>query len=299
MLGGGRAITFGGGELRAAGAIGRGVTIYAVRRRALAYDSRFIPAVRARTAGRGILYVLLRGWVEWRSPSERHEGPCALWVPKPWVDGSGGARPQTFANAGAPLEVLTVECDGVVPPTASVEVALDSTTWRELGVAHRAMVDSAAVTVGRAASQVVSTLERAAVLPAAARAEGEGPPPALARVWEGVAEAWSRGALPSLDEVAARTRTSTRQVQRDLAALGRELLRQEHAPPWREAMLGFRLKLAVTLLGAPQGTVTEVAERVGYRSSAALARAFRDARIDASPAEVQQELRRLVSQTIS
>jgi len=300
MLGGGRSLSFGGGALAVAGALSRGLTVYAARRTRMAYDSGFVPAERTSTAGRAIVYVLLRGWVAWRDPLQRFEGPTALVVPKSLVDGTNGRRPRAFANFGDPLEVLTVECADVEAPAAIESRPIDAAAWRGLGDAQAAMLTAQGSSeVSGGARRAVAALVRARVLPERVGRVVDGPPEAVARVWSGIAETWERGALPSLAEVAARTRTSTRQVQRDLALLGREVLSLGSVPQWRDAMLRMRLKLAVTLLGAPGGTVAEVAASVGYRSSAALARAFRDAGVVASPAEVQRYLRELVSQSIS
>ncbi|MEJ7603245.1 MAG: hypothetical protein WKG01_35485 [Kofleriaceae bacterium] len=92
----------------------------------------------------------------------------------------------------------------------------------------------------------------------------------------------------SLKQIATIAGLSLRQLGRDLGELTRTF--GLFGAGFRDAMRVLRLRAAVLLLSAPDGTPSEVARAVGYGSLDAMGRAFRDARLPA-PSMVQEAVR--------
>jgi AraC-like DNA-binding protein len=83
----------------------------------------------------------------------------------------------------------------------------------------------------------------------------------------------------SLKQIAALAGLSLRQLGRDLGDLTRTF--GLFGAGFRDAMRIIRLRAAVLLLSAPDGTPSDVARVVGYGSLDAMGRAFRDAQLPA------------------
>lgn len=292
MLCGGKTLTIGDAELRVGLCLGAKVSLYAVRRDRMAYDSRFVPASSATHQAGSVLYLLLRGSLVWHNPHEPFVGPELLVLPRALLDGAANVRPRPFHNYGEPLDVCTVFFDAE-PRTDTIDrIGAPETIWGELRRSFEALVQSShRADRASAAQALVDTLVDLRALPASSveGAAGTHRPSEgrFSRTWAAFANTWSGGALPSLTEMADRTATSTRQVQRDMGSLADALSLPYRG--WRATLLSWRISLAVTLLGAPRTTVAEVAVRVGYGSAAAMGRAFRDAGVP-SPTEVRTRL---------
>ncbi len=71
----------------------------------------------------------------------------------------------------------------------------------------------------------------------------------------------------ALDEIARRVASSRRQLQRAFAEVGNTTFRAH--------LTAVRMDRAAELLASDQGTVRDVAHRVGYRQPAQFAKAFR------------------------
>lgn len=92
----------------------------------------------------------------------------------------------------------------------------------------------------------------------------------------------------SLKQIAIVAKLSLRQLGRDLGDLTRTF--GLFGAGFRDAMRVLRLRAAVLLLSAPDGSPSEVAKAVGYGSLDAMGRAFRDAQLPA-PSVVQDAVR--------
>jgi AraC-like DNA-binding protein len=92
----------------------------------------------------------------------------------------------------------------------------------------------------------------------------------------------------SLKQIATIAKLSLRQLGRDLGEVTRTF--GLYGGGFRDAMRVLRLRAAVLLLSAPEGSPSEVARAVGYGSLDAMGRAFRDAALPA-PSVVQDAVR--------
>jgi AraC family transcriptional regulator, regulatory protein of adaptative response / methylphosphotriester-DNA alkyltransferase methyltransferase len=73
----------------------------------------------------------------------------------------------------------------------------------------------------------------------------------------------------TLDEVAHRVASSRRQLQRAYAEIG--------DTTFRDHLTAVRMERAAVLLAGAEGTIKDIARRVGYRQPAQFAKAFRRA----------------------
>jgi AraC-like DNA-binding protein len=263
-------------------------------RTGLVLDTRFIPAATEPARPRSCLYLLLRGsWTIYGAEERRLEGPCAFIATEEQLEGAGGARPFTFAGRGHPFEALEIHVADNELSVASGGAPVP------LGVDERAL--AAAFEVVRLSEHDDDTLEQAfaALLGHLARqglisraiADHARRPASkpFSLLWAGLRPMIERLYLnPTLQEVGDASGVSTRQldryVQRFVTSFG--LVGER----WRSSTLHIRLKLAIILLSADGATVADVAGAVGYGSSDAMARMFRDAGLPA-PAVVQQNVR--------
>jgi AraC-like DNA-binding protein len=113
-------------------------------------------------------------------------------------------------------------------------------------------------------------------------------PPGAVRAWTLLSEAFGRfEPRLTIDELSQQSGLSSRQLRRDLREL---TARFDLFGGFRDGLTVIRLRAALLLLSAPETTVAEVAARVGYGSTDALGRAFRDAGLPC-PADVRQRVR--------
>jgi AraC-like DNA-binding protein len=114
-------------------------------------------------------------------------------------------------------------------------------------------------------------------------------PDRFTRVWTVVRPLYEDLATStSLKQIATIAGLSLRQLGRDLGDFTRTF--GLFGAGFRDAMRVLRLRAAVLLLSAPDGTPSDVARVVGYGSLDAMGRAFRDARLPA-PSVVQEAVR--------
>jgi AraC-like DNA-binding protein len=110
------------------------------------------------------------------------------------------------------------------------------------------------------------------------------------RLWQAITPAYDAYATAiTIDQVAATSGRSSRQVRRELKAMAKEF--DLFGGDFRQITRILRLRAALLLLSAPDRvSVAEVADRVGYGSPVAMARAFRDAALP-PPSDVRALVR--------
>ena len=264
-----------------------------VERAGLTLDTRFVPAARDAPRARRCVYILLRGaWTIHGEREERLVAPCVFVVSEEQLEGARGRRPYTFSAGGEPFQAIEVHVD-----EADVRVACASRP--ALVRAESRVFDDAVAVVGsvrrddasleRGFAALLGDLARGGVLDGAVAELALRPSSRpVARIWAGVRPMVERLYLrPTLQELEAASGFSTRQIDRYVGrfvdTFGLVGTR------WRSSVLHLRLKLAVLLLSAGDASIAEVARTVGYGSTDAMARSFRDAGLP-SPGAVQQAL---------
>jgi AraC-like DNA-binding protein len=265
-----------------------------VDRTGLILDTRFVPAAVGRARPRSCLYLLLRGsWTIHGEDAPRFDAPCAFVASETQLEGALGSRPFTFAARGEPFRAIEIHArDADLGASASAYPV-------PLGVDERVLsaADAAAClppeddqTLTRSFNDLLGHLARQSLIGEAISDPSLHPPSRpFALLWTALRPMIERLYLnPTLQEVGGESGVSTRQldryVQRFVTSFG--LVGER----WRSSTLHIRLKLAILLLSADGASVADVARTVGYGSTDAMARAFRDAGLPA-PAAVQQAVR--------
>jgi AraC-like DNA-binding protein len=262
-----------------------------VRRSGLVLDTRFVSAAVEPQPPRTCVYLLLSGvFAVHGQPPFR--GPTAFVISDEQLEGASGTRPLTFEATGQPYSAIELHLGAedvtVHASAAPAELTLDAETWQAAtAVAGLAEPDQSfqrdmATLLGRVASSGL-------VVPSTAAHVLDEPSKPFALLWRAVRPMIERFYLtPTLQEVGDAAGVSLRQVDRymrdfvtSFALVGRG---------WRHTTRHVRLKLAVMLLSADGASVAEVASAVGYLSSDAMSRAFRDAGLP-TPSVVQQQMR--------
>jgi AraC-like DNA-binding protein len=276
--------TFGASTLRSTVFLERRLRAHLVTRDRLLYDSAFGSRGKA-PGGVAHLYVTLRGMLQ-IAGGPPLPGPHAYALAETEFDHVvPGAR--TFRSFGAPCEIVELRV-----PTAELRrpLGLDrgplelpppvwdayhelARTQREAAVHRLIEALGAAGILSRDLTSSVVTEE----------------PERFVRVWSVLEPLYGDlAASTSLKQVAQIARLSLRQLGRDLRDFTATF--NLYGGGYREAMRVLRLRAAVTLLSAPEGTPGEVARAVGYGSLDAMGRAFRDAHLPA-PSIVQEAVR--------
>jgi len=281
----------GGADLRWALVFSPRLWCIAVERSGLVLDTRFVPAAVEDARGTTCLYVLLSGsFAIHGEPGLCFEAPSAFVLSDEHLEGARGARPFTFTAAGRPFAAIQLHfraADLTVRPAAlPVQVALDEPAWEAArAVARLAGEDDAF------RHDVSALVERIASLGLVVPAAGtrDGPSRAFAVLWRALRPMIERLYLtPTLQEVGDATGISVRQTDRIIQDFVASFAQVGQG--WRPATRHLRLKLATMLLSAESATVADVASAVGYRSSDAMARAFRDAGMP-PPTVVKEQIR--------
>jgi AraC-like DNA-binding protein len=252
-----------------------------VDRSGLVLDTRFIPAARDAAPARLCVYVLLSGsWTIHGKREERLVAPCAFVVSEEQLEGARGRRPYTFAAGGAPFRAIEihVSASAVRLARGGRPVLLDLSA-RAFDAAN-ALLSSTSESdsaLERNFATLLRELVRAGVIGADVAAGALRPSSRpVARIWSGVRPMVERLYLrPTLQEVQASSGFSTRQIDRHVGAFVERF--GLVGTRWRSSLLHLRLKLAVLLLSADDVSIAEIARIVGYGSSDAMARSFRDA----------------------
>lgn len=266
----------------------------AVERTGLVMDTRFVPASPDPPRPRACVYFLVRGaWTVHEPAVARVDAPSAFVVSEVQLDGAAGSRPFTYSAIGHPYSAvelhLQAEDLAVAPSTIPVPLAVDERTWEAARNAVR-VTDHDDDAFRRALAALLERLATQAVVrPGVVERARQGTSKTFALLWTAFRPMIERLYLsPTLQEVGDLTGVSARQIDRHIrtfaASFGLAGTR------WRPATRHLRLKLAVILLSADGASVAEVATAVGYGSSDAMARAFRDAGLLA-PGVVQQQMR--------
>jgi AraC-like DNA-binding protein len=279
-------VRIGTGRMRSTLVFERAVRGTVILRDRLVFDTRFAAAAGGGPEPVGHVFMLPAG----RLVSDRGEvyrAPCAFVM----SDGEIERRPRsarTFRTDGDRVHViqLRVPREHLRAPIGLTEGPLDlgASCWD----AAQAMIEGAPRSDAGVLARLLVALAGAnvvtAALPATLIADE---PERFRRLWSALQPLYETyGATASLKQLAASLGMSMRQVGRDAkemsAAFG-------IGGGYRDALLVLRLRVAVLLLGAHDGSVAEVARAVGYGSPIALARAFRDAELPA-PSLIQAEL---------
>jgi AraC-like DNA-binding protein len=255
-------------------------------------DTRFVPAPDGAPKGNAILYVLLEGvWVELGGKKRTFNAPCSFLLTEEEYEGAHGKRGAPYRAKGSPtfraLELHFVESDMRVPYG---EVTLSQASWQ----AAKDAVDLGKHRTDEELLTPVSALLRAlgadgVVTDSLVETATKDGSPTFARLWRALRPMAERLYLaPSMSEVSQNTGMSERQIDRHVRSFVETF--GLVGAGWRPATKHIRLRLAVLLLSAEDATIADVAKMVGYGSTDAMARAFRDASLP-PPTTVREHVR--------
>jgi AraC-like DNA-binding protein len=263
-----------------------------VDRDGLVHDTRFVPPAADTKRPTVCLYLLLSGSFSVHG-GRCFESPAAFVLSDEQLEGAQGRRPLTFSAKGHPFSSIQVYLAGsdlsVTPGAAPVEVALDERTWEAARAAAR-LSEHDDDALQRAFTAFIEATAKSGVLgPNVAVRALDPPSNAFSLLWRALRPMIERFYLsPTLQEVGDATGVSTRQVERYVQQFVAWFALVGEG--WRPSTRHLRLKLAVILLSAEGASVADVAGAVGYMSSDAMGRAFRDAGLP-PPTVVQEEVR--------
>lgn len=255
-----------------------------IRRRELAFDTKFAAAASGKTEPVGHLFLMLDGhYVSDRG--EELRGPIGFMLADDeWERRQKASR--TFRTDGVAVDVVQLR---IAKTNVRVSIGLDAGLLKlDAGVwdataailrvpdaAALARLTDALASAGIVAGSVASTVI-------------EDEPERFRRLWSALEPLYqAHGATTSLKQLASSLDMSMRQVGRDAKELSAAF---GIGGGYRDALLVLRLRMAVLLLAARDAAVADVAKLVGYGSPIAMARAFRDAKLP-SPSVIQTELR--------
>lgn len=264
-------------EIESVVVVDRAAWAFGIWRRHLVLDSRFLcPAAERR--GVATLYVVAAGSLEPRG-GLRVEGP-SLWVLDEDEFERVGEGSRTFRSWGAPAAVVavTVPANCVRVPIGLVagQRPLEA---RAVEAVERMRASPEVERKQEAFRDLLESLARAGVLdPSTPAALEMNEPSQLTRLWSAVASLYqSHDTSTYLDLLAETARLSPRQLQRE----GREIAARLGLSGFRDALRYARLRHTALLLSAPDLSIADIAKLVGYGSTDALGRAFRDAGLPA------------------
>lgn len=257
-----------------------------VLRDELAFDSRFAAAAAGRNEPVGHLFMLLAGRFE--SDGAVTSAPVAYMLGDDELERVGRSS-RTFRTDGARAHVvqLRIPRPSVCVPigVAHGPLALSPTCWD----AATGLVDAAPRGDTASLARLLEALANVGAVDgqlAATLCADE--PPRFRRLWDALQPLYATyGGTASLKQLAASLDMSLRQISRDAKDLARTF---GFTAGYRDALLVLRLRTAVLLLSAPEAGVADIARVVGYGSTIAMARAFRDAKLP-PPTEVQRAIR--------
>lgn len=272
----------------------RGLWMNVVERSGLTLDTRFVPATKGAPRPGACLYLLHRGAFvldDGRGP--RFEGPAAFLLSEQHLEGANGVRPWTFRAFGSPfaaIEMHLAEADVTTRSSSPcVALAVDEASWaavaRVIGLACEASDDTRELEA--AIGVLLRALADARVIGGHV-AEAAPSPLRFERLLRAVRPLAERFALTAtMNELGAVADVSPRQLDRYLGNFFKTFAMVGGG--WRATMVHLRIKLAIMFLSAEGASVAEVARAVGYGSSDAMARAFRDAGL-AAPSALRDAL---------
>jgi AraC-like DNA-binding protein len=277
-------LSFGGSALRSTAFLERRLRVHMVKRDRLLFDTAYAPPARS-VSSNVHLFAQLRGTfhVAGAAPVT---APCAFVLSETEFDRVvRGAL--TFRSYGARCTIVEarVPAADLRRPAglAHGQIALPDAVW----AAYSALEDQrseAAVHALIAELGAADVLSRDLIASVVASE-----PERFLRLWSVMRPLYQDLATSaSLKQIAALAGLSLRQLGRDLRDLTRTF--SLFGNGFRDAMRVLRLRAAVLLLSAPDGTPSDVARTIGYGSLDAMGRAFRDAHLPA-PSIVQEAVR--------
>jgi AraC-like DNA-binding protein len=268
-------LEFGGSTLRSTVFLERRLRLHMVRRDRLLFDSAFAPPMRTPGVFAHVFAQLSGTFIPAGAPPVH--APCAFVLAETEFDRVvPGAI--TFRSFGARCTIVEIRVPaGDVRRPVGLRhgaIRLDGRAWE----AYRgleanpgepavqsllgALCATGVLTADLAASVVTSEPER------------------FQRLWAVMRPLYGNLATSaSLKQIGELAGLSLRQLGRDFADLTRTF--GLFGTGFRNAMRVLRLRAAVLLLSAPDGTPSDVARIVGYGSLDAMGRAFRDAQLPA------------------
>jgi AraC-like DNA-binding protein len=250
-----------------------------VLRDRLAYDTRFAPVAPGRPEPVGHVFLILAGRYA-PTVGEPIEAPVGFVLADDEIE---RVRPtsRTFRTDGDQVHIvhLRFERDELAVPVglAAGPLAITSACW-----------DAARHVLGKPLElgHLLDVFATSGITKGVVAIHDE--PERYRRLWEAMRPLYETyGGTASLKQLANSLGMSMRQVGRDAKELATTF---GFGSGYRDALLVLRLRVAVLLLAAPEGTVAEIATIVGYGSPIAMARAFRDAGLPA-PSAIQAALR--------
>jgi AraC-like DNA-binding protein len=275
---------FGASTLKSTIFLERRLRVHLVNRDRLLYDSAFAPPAK-KASDHVHVYASLRGTFELAGKAPI-DGPQVHVLAETEFD-RVIAGAQTFRSHGAPCVIveLRVKASDLQRPIGLEHgpLELPPTVWDAYHALEREGTEPAVhrLVVALGAAGVLSSDLTSSVV-----AEE---PERFSRVWTVMRPLYEDLATStSLKQIATIAGLSLRQLGRDLGDFTRTF--GLFGAGFRDAMRVLRLRAAVLLLSAPDGTPSDVARAVGYGSLDAMGRAFRDARLPA-PSVVQEAVR--------
>jgi AraC-like DNA-binding protein len=247
-------------------------------------DTRLIPGVSTDPKPNVCLVFIVGGFFEFFGPGAVRYGPrTAIAMTLEQWEGASGRRSRTLRMGGenhSALRLNFAEAAVCGIPTLPAVIDLDDEAWAAAArAADLARNDDA--TFSESAHRVIRRAAALGYLTKEAAARAEMPPPhAVQQLWIALKPMIEQLVLGATTDMASdRTGLSSPQVMRAFQKLVSSFALV--GPGLRAITLRLRLETAVILLSAPGATVTEVAGLVGYGSVDAMARAFRDAGLEA------------------
>ncbi|CAN5296516.1 hypothetical protein BH09MYX1_BH09MYX1_05770 [soil metagenome] len=263
-----------------------------VERHGLVLDTTFVPPAEGPSKASICIYLLVSGtWTITGEEGSSLVGPVGFVVAQDALEGASRKRAYGFRVVGAPMLCVQIYLKPEDVPVAAdfrpVPFALDEAL---IGSATRS-ADLARTSDDHLINGMAGVLEslvRARVVRREVAEAAAEPNAVFERLWQSIRPTAEKLLLsPTLDELSIGSGRSVRQMERTIA---RFLETFEFAgTSWRSASRHLRIKLAVLFLSADGVTVADVAEAVGYGSTEAMARAFRDAALPA-PSVIRAEL---------
>jgi AraC-like DNA-binding protein len=277
-------LEFGGSILHSTVFLERRLRLHMVRRDRLVFDTTFATPAKGPNAV-AHLFAQLSGTfvIAGRPPLV---GPCAFILDETEFDRvMPGAL--TFRSFGARCTIIEARLplSDLQRPVGLVHgaLALDDEVWAAYhaleaspgeAAVHNLIhaLDTTGIVSRRLSSSVVAN-----------------EPERFQRLWAAMRPLYQRTSISaSLKQIAQLTDLSLRQLGRDFGDLTHTF--GLFGAGFRDAMRMLRLRAAVLLLSAPDGTPSDVARVIGYGSLDAMGRAFRDAHLPA-PSVVQAAVR--------
>jgi AraC-like DNA-binding protein len=277
-------LAFGGSTMRSTVFLERRMRVHMVKRDRLVFDTAYAPPAKT-ASGNVHLFAQLSGTFQ-TGGAAAIAAPCAFVLAETEFDRVvRGAL--TFRSFGARCTIVEARV-----PAADLR--------RPIGLAHGPLAVPDHVWAAyhaleeerseAAVHRVIATLGAADVLSRDLTASVVAhEPERFLRLWAVMRPLYQDLATSaSLKQIAALAGLSLRQLGRDLRDLTRTFAL--FGSGFRDAMRVLRLRAAVLLLSAPEGSPSDVARTIGYGSLDAMGRAFRDAHLPA-PSVVQEAVR--------